>query len=72
MLFNLQNVFGNNNASTLSDFGGSVGLQYNLAPQRAIRLQVGLSRASNDSGGERRPRLLRNVTTTRFDAPART
>lgn len=56
MLFNVQNVFGNNNASTLSDFGGSVGLQYNLAPQRAIRLQVGLSRASN-SGTE-------NETTT--------
>ena len=70
MLFNLQNVFGNSNArSPISDFGGGVGLQYNLAPQRAVRLQVNLSRASNDSAEAKTTALPSNVTTTRFVAP---
>jgi hypothetical protein len=69
MLFTVQNVFGNNNASTLGDMGGSVGLQYNLGPQRGIRLQVGLSRASQATTEEKTTNLQTGVTTTDFSAP---
>jgi hypothetical protein len=69
MLFSVQNIFQNNSASTLGDFGGGVGLQYNLAPQRAVRLQVSLSRASNDSAEAKTTYYPSNVTVTDFVAP---
>ncbi len=70
MIFTVQNVFGNNNASTLSDLGGSVGLQYNLAPERALRLTVNLSRASQDSHTTETTNLATGITTKTFTPPA--
>lgn len=46
LLFQLQNVFSDGNG-ILNDYAGGVGAQLNLAPDRAIRVSVGLSRASN-------------------------
>jgi hypothetical protein len=69
MIFTVQNVFGNNNASTLSDLGGSVGLQYNLGPQRALRLVVGLSRASDAATETKTTDLVTGTTTTSFALP---
>jgi hypothetical protein len=69
MLFTVQNIFQNNSAGTLSDMGGSVGLQYNLGPQRAVRLTVGLSRASNGSTESENTNLVSGTTTTQFYAP---
>lgn len=46
MIFSVQNVFQNNSDAVIGDFAGGVGLQYNLAPQRALRISLGLSRAS--------------------------
>ncbi len=57
MIFTLQNVFQNTSSSELGDLGGSVGLQYNLGPQNALRLMVNLSRASNSA-------YVSEVTTT--------
>jgi hypothetical protein len=45
MLFSLQNVFVN--SDILNNYGGGVGLQYNLAPQSALRFSVRASRTSN-------------------------
>jgi hypothetical protein len=70
MIFTIQNVFGNNDASTLSDFGGSVGLQYNLAPQSALRLQVNLSRASRTGSETERTDLVTGVVTKEYTPPA--
>jgi hypothetical protein len=52
MLFDLQNIFGNNNASSLAGYqgattGAGVGVQMNLAPTRALRMVASISRASN-------------------------
>ncbi len=69
MLFTVQNVFGNNNASTLSDLGGSVGLQYNLGPQSALRLTIDLSRASNVGSESTTTNLVTGIETTTFTPP---
>jgi hypothetical protein len=71
MLFTIQNVFGQDatKESTLGDMGGSVGLQYNLGPQRALRLQVGLSRASKATTEQKTTDLQTGTTTTAFSAP---
>jgi opacity protein-like surface antigen len=72
MIFSVQNVFGNNSASVIGDFGGGVGLQYTLAPQRAVRLSIDVSRRSNPgyetetttiSGGT-------STTTTTYNRPS--
>jgi hypothetical protein len=69
MIFTVQNVFQNGNASTLADLGGSVGLQYNLAPQRALRLTVDLSRASHSGATTETTNLATGITTKTFTPP---
>ncbi len=49
LIFTLQNVFTSN--TIIGDYGGGIGLQKNLSPQRAVRLSVNLTRTS-DSGYE--------------------
>jgi opacity protein-like surface antigen len=46
LLFQLQNVFSDGNG-ILNEYAGGVGAQYNLAPDRAIRLSVSLARFTN-------------------------
>jgi outer membrane protein W len=46
LLFQVQNVFSDGNG-ILNEYAGGVGAQYNLAPNRAIRASVSLSRTSN-------------------------
>ncbi len=70
MIFTVQNVFQNQSSSTLGDLGGSVGLQYNLAPERALRLTVNLARASRDSATTETTNLVTGVTTKTFQAPS--
>lgn len=72
LIFSVQNVFGNNSASVIGDFGGGVGLQYTLAPQRAVRLSVDVSRRSNP-GYETDTTLVTNgtsTTTTTYNRPS--
>lgn len=45
MLFSLQNVF--TQGDILNNYGGGIGVQYNLAPQSALRFAVRASRTSN-------------------------
>ncbi len=72
MIFTLQNVFGNNSASTLGDLDGSVGLQYNLGPQAGLRLTLSLSRASQDTYVSEDTSTTGAISTTTrtFHAPA--
>jgi hypothetical protein len=69
MLFTVQNVFGNDSASTLGDMGGSVGLQYNLGPQRALRIVAGLHRASDSASETKTTTFPAGTTTTGFAEP---
>jgi opacity protein-like surface antigen len=45
MVFNLQNVF--TQAGILGGYGGGIGVQYNLAPESALRIGIDVSRTSN-------------------------
>jgi hypothetical protein len=48
MIFSVQNPFRESaQAGFLNGYGGGVGVQYNLDPQRALRFAVNLSRSSN-------------------------
>lgn len=69
MIFTLQNVFQNNSSAVIGDFGGGVGVQYNLAPLRALRLHVSLSRASNDAYERETTDLVTGTTTKTFVSP---
>lgn len=65
MIFSLQNVF--QNAGILDEFAGGVGLQKNLAADRALRLSVQLSRFSNPAvEGEYTPLNAAIPTTTKY------
>ncbi len=73
MIFTVQNVFGNNDKSTLDDINGSVGLQYNLSPQSALRLMVNLSRDSDSAYVSEDTHVAANgvaTTVKTFHAPA--
>ena len=69
MLFSVQNVFQNGDSSVIGDFGGGVGLQYNLTPTRAIRFSVDVSRASNDVLEGDSTDLVTGTTTRTFSPP---
>jgi hypothetical protein len=70
MIFSVQNVFQNSSDAVIGDFGGGVGLQYNLSAQRALRLSVNLARASNPAYTTESTNLVTGVTTESFVAPA--
>jgi opacity protein-like surface antigen len=69
MLFRVENVLSNNKSNTFDSLAGGVGLQYNLSPQRAIRFEVGLSRASDSATEQKRTDLVTGTTTTTFALP---
>jgi len=69
MLFSVQNVFQNGNESIIGDFGGGVGVQYNLSETRAMRFSVNLSRASHDAFERESTDLTTGTVTTTFVAP---
>lgn len=70
MIFSVQNLFQNNSDAVIGDFSGGVGLQYNLAPQRALRIALGLSRASQPTFTRETTDLTDGSTTETFFAPS--
>jgi hypothetical protein len=70
LIFTVPNVFRQSaDPGVLNDFGGGVGLQYTLAPQRALRFSVHLERESSPAGEQETTDLTTNTTTTSFRAP---
>jgi hypothetical protein len=69
MIFTVPNLFGSNQANVLDDFGGGIGLQKNLGPQRALRFSVRMSRASNPAYERESTNLLTGDVTTTFVGP---
>jgi hypothetical protein len=69
MIFSLQNVFNDSNG-ILAEYGGGVGLQYNLAPERALRFAVSFSRDSQATSEAETTNLVTGVTTKTLNVPA--
>ena len=70
LIFSVQNVFQNDSDAVIGDFGGGVGLQYNLDSSRALRLSVNLARASQAAYATESTNLVTGVTTESFVAPS--
>ena len=70
VIFSVPNVFRQSaDPAVLGEFGGGVGLQYTLAPQRALRFSVHLERTSNPAGEQETTNLTDGATTKTFQLP---
>jgi outer membrane protein W len=70
IIFSVPNVFRQSaDPGVLGDFNGGVGLQYTLAPQRALRFSVNLGRESNPAGERETTNLVDGTTTKTFQLP---
>jgi hypothetical protein len=73
LIFTVPNLFRqSNDPGVLNDFGGGVGLQYTLTPQRALRFSVHVARESNPTGEQETTDLVSGTTVKTFRAPGGT